>query len=497
MGGVAVATLATWLLVRSLQRSSEPLPPGPPKRPFVGNIMLMDPEKGWETFHQWSKELNSPLVSLTGLGHTIIITNSFDSAKTILERSLASDRPQLMTMNELVGWKNSLIFSPFNDVWKRQRRLFHQVIGTRSSLTKYDAMKEVVAAKFVANLMEEPVKLEEHCHTFAGDLILRVTYGYVSKGYDPMIKMAEEITDAASEFGAPGKWLVDIFPVLRYVPDWFPGTGWKQAVKEQHDNVQKLINTPYEWVKQEMDEGRAGPSFASELLSEKNLSEEELFAIKWSAGSLFAGGAHTTVWAVYAFMKMVCLHPDIQDRVQAELDSVVGSDRLPLVTDMDDCPYTWACCLEVLRWHVVLPLAVPQLAMEDSFHEGYLIPKGAIIISNLWAIARDEVVYPEPYTFKPERYLGDNPQRSPQDWVFGFGRRSCPGRLMALESMFTVCATTLATMRISQKVRDGIPVPIDATQTAGLASRPTPFEYEIKPRSEQAKALVYNAVLAQ
>ena len=64
MGGVAVATLATWLLVRSLQRSSEPLPPGPPKRPFVGNIMLLDPEKGWETFHQWSKELSTtPLVS--------------------------------------------------------------------------------------------------------------------------------------------------------------------------------------------------------------------------------------------------------------------------------------------------------------------------------------------------------------------------------------------------------------------------------------------------
>ena len=108
---------------------------------------------------------DSPLVSLTGLGQTIIITNSFDSAKTILERSLASDRPQVMSMNELVGWKNSLIFSPFNDVWKRQRRHFRQVIGTRSSLMKYDAMKEVVAAKFVADLMEEPGKLEEHCHT--------------------------------------------------------------------------------------------------------------------------------------------------------------------------------------------------------------------------------------------------------------------------------------------------------------------------------------------
>ena len=117
-----------------------------------------------------------------------------------------------------------------------------------------------------------------------------------------MIQMAEEVTDAAADFGAPGKWMVDIFPfrecavifrgsilasfvltplLVRYVPDWFPGAGWKQVVKEQHDNLRKLINTPYEWVQKEIDEGRAGPSFASELLSEKNLSEQDLFAIKW------------------------------------------------------------------------------------------------------------------------------------------------------------------------------------------------------------------------
>ncbi|KAI5899194.1 cytochrome P450 [Schizophyllum commune H4-8] len=290
-----------------------------------------------------------------------------------------------MTMNELVGWKNSLIFSPFNDVWKRQRRLFHQVIGTRSSLMHYDAMKEVVAANFVANLIEEPQKMEEHCHTFAGDLILRVTYGYVSKGYDPMIKMAEEITDAASEFGAPGKWMVDVlFPFLRYVPDWCPGAGWKQAVKEQHDNLRKLVNTPYEWVKKEIDEGQAGPSFVSELLSEKGLSDGDLSAIKWSAAMLFAGGLHMTVWTTYAFMKMICLHPTIQDRAQAEIDRVVGSDRLPLVADMDDCPYTRACCLEALRWHVVFPLAVPHLTMENSFYDGCIFSEGAIISSNLW-----------------------------------------------------------------------------------------------------------------
>ncbi|KAL1742787.1 cytochrome P450 [Schizophyllum fasciatum] len=488
MQAAGFAVVATWLVVRSLRGPSEPLPPGPPKRLIVGNITYMDPEKGWETYHQWSKDLDSDLVALTGLGKTIVITNSFASTKAVLERQSAADRPQLTSMNELVGWKNSLIFAPFDAAWKRQRRHFHQGIGTRSTLVRYDRMKETVAAKFVHDLMEEPEKLEEHCHIFAGDLILRITYGYNSKGYDPMIKMAEEVTNAASDFAAPGKWLVDALPFLQYIPDWFPGTGWKQVVKVQHDNLRRLIETPYKWIQREMDQGRAGPSFASLLLSEKDLSPHDLFSIKWSSATMFAGGAHT----------LMCLHPEVQDRAQAEIDKVVGSDRLPLVSDMDACPYVWACCLEALRWHVVLPLAVPHSTTEDMFHDGYLIPKGSIVLSNLWAISRDENEYPEPNTYNPERFLGENPQRNPQDWVFGFGRRACPGRLMALESIFIVCATTLATMRISQKIgRDGIPMPIDTAQTAGLASHPMLFEYEIKPRSEHARSLVSDAVLSQ
>ncbi|KAL1745589.1 cytochrome P450 [Schizophyllum fasciatum] len=494
LGAVAVVAC---IAIRAATKPSPPLPPGPPKSPIIGNIMYLATDKGWEAFHQWSKELDSELISLTGCGKTVVITNSFASTKGVFERTSAGDRPQLMTLNELVGWKNSVIFSAFNDNWKRQRRQLHQIIGTRASSTRYDHMKEAAAAKFVLGLVEEPERLEEHCHTFAGDLILRMTYGYFSKGYDPMIKMAEEITDGVSDFGAPGKWMVDIFPWLRLIPSWVPGTGWQQVVKERRDDLRKLVNEPYEWVQKEMDAGRAAPSFVSELLSEKGHSPDDIFSMKWSAGSLFAGGSHTTTWTIYAFMKMMCVHPEIQARAQAEVDRVIGRDRLPRVADREDCPYICACIAETLRWHVVLPQAVPHQAMDDIIYGDYVIPKGSIILPNLWALSRDEKEYPEPHTFNPERYLGENPQRSPLDWVFGFGRRVCPGRLMAQESMFVVCASTLATMNISRKTKDGIPVPIDLTQTAGLASRPTYFEYDVKPRNGQVRSLVDDALLAQ
>lgn len=494
-GKVSLPVLAVWLLLRSLKRADVRLPPGPPKLPVIGNVTLMGRDKAWEIFEEWSKKLNSDVTSLSGLGHVAIVANSYTSAKALLDRNSISNRPQSTSM-ELFGWSNLLIFLPCDERWKMERRFCHKAIGTRSSLAKYDQTKELLAAKFAKGWMERPDALEEFCHIFAGDLILRVTYGYESKGYDPMIKLGEEVTEAAAESGSPGKWMVDVLPFLRHVPDWFPFTGWKRVVRTQRELMEEFANKPFDWVLKEMDEGRAAPSFVSELMSEKDLTPEKAFAIRWCATVLFGGGSHTTVWTIYALMKMLCLHPEVQARAQAEIDEVIGSNRLPRTSDKNSLPYVWACCLEAVRWHVVFPFAIPHFATEDNAYDGYAIPKGSIVMANLWAISRDEREYPDPHNFKPERFLGDKPQRSPQDWVFGFGRRVCAGQIMAEESIFLICATVLATLQISRKVVDGVVVPMDLTQSAGLASRPTSFECDVKPRSEQARSLLNDTVFA-
>jgi len=97
------------------------------------------------------------------------------------------------------------------------------------------------------------------------------------------------------------------------------------------------------------------------------------------------------------------LYPDVARKAQAELDAVVGTDRLPQFSDREKLPYTNAVALEISRWHSVVPigktlplfnstrrsprrgtLGVPHRVMEDDIHDGYLIPKGAIIFANLW-----------------------------------------------------------------------------------------------------------------
>lgn len=78
------------------------------------------------------------------------------------------------------------------------------------------------------------------------------------------------------------------------------------------------------------------------------------------------------------------LYPDVQKKVQAELDSVVGPNRLPELGDYESLPYIKATIKEALRWHSVAPLLVPRTTVADDVYNGYFIPAGSIIMFNSW-----------------------------------------------------------------------------------------------------------------
>ncbi len=84
------------------------------------------------------------------------------------------------------------------------------------------------------------------------------------------------------------------------------------------------------------------------------------------------------------FLLAIAMYPEVQRKAQAELDAVIGQDRLPRISDRDSLPYINALYNEVLRWKVVGQLAFPHQSLEDDEYNGYLIPKGTMILANVW-----------------------------------------------------------------------------------------------------------------
>ncbi|KIJ24441.1 hypothetical protein M422DRAFT_274789 [Sphaerobolus stellatus SS14] len=160
--------------------------------------------------------------------------------------------------------------------------------------------------------------------------------------------------------------------------------------------------------------------------------------------SIFMGGNDTTGLTIQTFVLAMTLYPEVQKKAQQEIDHILGLQRLPEVADMDTLPYVMGVCKETLRWHTLLPSGLPHVASENAVVQGYFIPKGTIIIGNAWALLHNETDFgPNPDKFDPERYLIPGVRDPGNTGAFGFGRRICPGRYMAINSVFLAIASIL------------------------------------------------------
>lgn len=129
-----------------------------------------------------------------------------------------------------------------------------------------------------------------------------------------------------------------------------------------------------------------------------------------------------TAAALSTFFLAVLLNPSAQQRAQAELDAVVGHDRLPTLGDRDNLPYVRALCSEILRWNPTAPLGLPHRLIQDDAYNKYFLPAGSVFFVNIRKLLRDPRRYADPEAFRPERFLGE-PEFAPEKIVFGFGRR--------------------------------------------------------------------------
>ncbi|KAI0370176.1 cytochrome P450 [Pilatotrama ljubarskyi] len=495
----AAILLAVILLNRLFARKQQgPLPPGPKGLPLIGNMLDMPASHEWRTFAQWGERWGD-IVSVSFLGQPYVILNSAKHAVDMLEKksSIYSSRPIIPVGGELVGWNRTLALLPYGNQFREYRRLIFQLIGSRKNMERFMPLVETKTRDFIVELYKEPTDLLKHVRKCAGAIILMMSHGYeVQAENDPFVATVDEAMEQFAVCTAPGAFLANIFPALAHIPAWVPGAGFRKIAAAWRKTLDEMCDKPHEFVKQQMAAGTSIPNFTSTNL-EGDITPEREELVKNAASSLYAGGADTTVSAINTFFLAMTLHPEIQQKAQAEIEAVIGTDRLPTAEDRDKLPYVNAVFLEVLRWNNVAPLAIPHRVIEDDFHAGYFIPKGTIVIANVWRMLHDPETYSDPMAFNPDRFMaapGKEPEADPRGMVFGFGRRICPGLQLADASVFLSVAMSLAVFSVQKVVENGQVVEPSTDYTSGTVSHPPPYKCEIKPRSAKAEALLHSLI---
>ncbi|KAJ7873153.1 cytochrome P450 [Mycena leptocephala] len=457
---IVCATISLGIYCLRLWRKRLPLPPGPRKLPLVGNLFDLPSTFEWETYMEWSKCYGtsyqySDIIHLNIAGTSIIVLTSSEAAVDLLEK-----RARLPMVNELMGWDFN-----FGEHWRAHRRVFHNAFNSEAA--RLFRPKELTASHgLLRRILHNPDGFMDHLRqhllksiSMAGEIIMSVAYGIdVEPANDPYVTLADAALHSLGNASVPGRFLVDSIPLLKYVPQWFPGAGFKRQANTWRRLARGMVDKPFAQAKLNIAMGKAPHSFtasALRMLEDCTDKEYQEQTIKSTAGTMYTASTDSTVSALGTFILAMLYNPEAQKKAQAEIDSAVQKGHLPDFDDEKSLPYVSAVVKEVLRWRAVAPIGVPHFLPVEDEYQGYRLPAGSIVIANAWAILHDEVMYPDPYAFKPERFLLDgkpNPAIRNPDAAFGFGRRECPGRHMATSSLWITIASLLATLDITKAV---------------------------------------------
>ncbi|OBZ74750.1 O-methylsterigmatocystin oxidoreductase [Grifola frondosa] len=379
-------------------------PPGPPAKPLLGNILTIPKNGAWRLFQKFHHQYGD-LVFFHGLGNTVLVLNTMKAINDLLDRrgDIYSHRPEFTVVGELMGLNRSMPNLPYGKEWREQRKLAHLALNS-TAVKKYHIVQEDLAALMNKDLLERPEDFFAHARLTSERIVLSVTYGLpIDSSSNVYVTHAEATMKIIGEATVPGAYLCDLMPFMKYLPSWVP---FQKEARRGRYMIEHLVTIPFEHVKKQMAEGTAAPSLTQDLLRlEKPDMENFEHRVKWTTGSMYGAGGETTYAIILIFILAMVLHPEKQRLAQEEIDKLIGGERLPVIADLPHLPYVNAVIKETMRWHPAIPLGIARRSGQDDTYEGYFIPKGTIIIPNVWAISLEPSNKYDPYKFIPERFL--------------------------------------------------------------------------------------------
>ncbi|EKM48214.1 uncharacterized protein PHACADRAFT_203097 [Phanerochaete carnosa HHB-10118-sp] len=498
-----VATVFALLKAFSYVRQSvkgQKLPPGPAGVPFLGSLPFLThyPEMALD---KWAKKFG-PLYSMWLGNQLFVVVSDPQVVKdlVITNGSIFSSRKEMYMKSKIIFVRRGITATPYDETWRKHRRLAAQFLGNKQisnympglMLEVTDMLKALYSG---GKAGEVPVNPQPHAGRTSLNNILTIAFGTRTDSIDhPLVghwlKHSREFMNCTG----PVSNVVDFVPFLRNFPNWTMVNRGKRLHQGLVDTCGGLISD----IDRRMKAGEEVPEcMAKFLLSVKEQEQLDDLDIIFICCAFMIGGVETTAAIKQWFLAHIPAFPEMQRRAQAEIDQVVGRDRVPVAADEKSLPFTRAIIKEIERVHNPFWLGTPHKSTEDFTYQGQFIPKGTVVIINAYTMHMDPKRYPEPEKFNPDRYINDHYTNTESanladpyqrdHWMFGAGRRICPGIPLAEQEIFLAIAGLLWAFNMEQLPNE----PIDLTEYDGLSGRsPVPFRIKMTPRDGRVKEVL-------
>ncbi|KAJ2919895.1 hypothetical protein MD484_g610, partial [Candolleomyces efflorescens] len=442
-------------------RSGLKLPPSPKGLPILGNILDMPLRNCQQGYSKWAKELNSDIISASAVGTNFVVVDSVAVALELMDKR--SSR-----YSSRMGWDYLFAMLPYGEEWRERRRMFVQHFRPADTSIIRPRQHEFVG-RLLVELSRKPDQFFEVLRWSVGGFIMSLAYGIPVKAHgDPHLEFSELSVRTVLEETTPGSNFVDVLPLLKYIPSWFPGAGFRRRAKELYYMSEKFRTAPFDQAVSSFGTPLARSSFVSVALGAVDETsvdaEKQKQIIKDTAAMFYGAGTDTIVASILSWIWYMMKNPHIQARVHDELDKVLNG-RLPDFEERDNLPYLMATLMESMRLAPPAPLGIPHKCTEDDVYGDYFIPKDSLVVSNIWSMLRREDEYGlDASSYNPNRFLTSDGKinanvMDPHIAAFGFGRRACPGAHIG-QSMAWLAAASLATVfEFSEPLgEDGVPI---------------------------------------
>ncbi|NWZ54074.1 cytochrome P450 2J2 [Haliaeetus albicilla] len=441
-------SLIVFLLVADYMKHRKPknFPPSPLSLPFLGHIYMMDltnPQIAVQKLTEKYGDIFSIQMGTT----SFVIINGLRMIKEVLVNQAENfmDRPEIPIDREIFS-KLGLVSSS-GHLWKQQRRftlttLRNFGVGKRPLEERIQEECRCLVDAF-GDEQGNPFNPHLNISNAVSNVICSITFGNRFDYHDEEFKKLLRLIDETVRLhGTVMSQLYNSFPsIIKFLP------GSHQTIFKNWKLLKNFVKEKIDKHKEDWNPSESRDfidSYLQEIAKDNGngtFQEENLVAC--ALDLLFAGTETTSTTIRWALLYMV-LHPEIQARVQAEIDAVIGQVRQPALEDRNNMPYTNAVIHEVQRKSNIIPFNVPRLTVKDTVLDGFHIPKGTGLLTNLTSVMFDKNEWETPDAFNPEHFLKDGQFWKREAFMpFSIGKRACLGEVIARAELFLIFTALL------------------------------------------------------